>query len=200
MTYRERQKRVTEKEIIGGLAVAIGTVGYGIYIHGVFRLRVRPHMFTWIIWAVVMTIGFAAQYLEDSGPGAWNLGMSALATISIAAASCFYGEKNITRSDWVVFIGALSAIPVWLATHDPLGAVVIISVIDAAAFYPTFRKSWPRPREESLWVYLLSVPQFLLSIVALDRMTITTALYPATIVTLNAALVVMLLWRRRISA
>jgi hypothetical protein len=190
------KRRMTEKEIIGGLAAAIGVIGYGIYMHGVFRHRIRPHMFTWIIWGVVMSIGFAAQYFEDSGPGAWNLGVSAFATINIAVASCFYGEKHITRSDWVVFIGALSAIPVWLATHDPLWAVVIISVIDAAAFYPTFRKSWAKPREEGLEVYLLSVPQFLLSIVALERTTVTTVLYPATIVTLNAALVVMLLWRR----
>lgn len=188
---------MTEKEIIGGLAVAIGMAGYAVYLHGVFRGGLRPHMFTWIIWAVVMSTGFAAQYAEDAGPGAWNLGMSALATISIAVASCFYGEKNITRGDWIVFIGALSAIPAWLVTHDPLWAVVIISAIDAAAFYPTFRKSWAKPREEGLLVYLLSVPQFLLSIIALERVTVTTALYPATIVTLNAALVAMLLWRRR---
>jgi uncharacterized membrane protein YidH (DUF202 family) len=186
-----------EKEIIGGLAAVLGVAGYGIYMWQVRRRTIRPHMFTWIIWGVVMSIGFAAQYVEDSGPGAWNLGVGAVATILIAVASYFYGEKNITRGDRVVFIGALSAIPAWLATNDPLWAVVIISAIDAAAFYPTFRKSWIKPQEESLWAFLIGIPQFSLSIAALERTTLTTVLYPATIAVLNALLVVMLLWRRK---
>jgi hypothetical protein len=188
---------MSEKEIIGALAAVLGVAGYGVYMGQVYRRAIRPHMFTWIIWGILMSIGFAAQLAEKAGPGAWNLGVSAAATLMIAGASAFYGEKKITRSDWVFFIGALSAIPVWLMTDDPLGAVVIITMIDAAAFYPTFRKSWINPREESVSVFLVSVPQFLLSIAALERMTLTTVLYPAVIVSLNALLVMLLLWRRK---
>jgi hypothetical protein len=191
---------MTEKEIIGIAAVVLGVAGYGFYMGQIYRRAIKPHMFTWIIWGIVMSIGFAVQYAEEAGPGAWNLGVGAAATILIAAASCFYGERKITRGDWVFFIGALSAIPAWLMARDPLWAVVIISLIDAAAFYPTFRKSWMKPREEGSVIYFNGAVQFSLSIAALEKITVTTALYPATIAVLNAGLVMMLLWRRRVLA
>lgn len=186
-----------EKEIIGGAAVAIGLYSYAVYLWQIYRRTIKPHLFTWIIWGTLMFIGFAAQYVENAGPGSWNMGVSAVITFVIAGAAYFYGEKNITRSDWIAFIVALSAIPAWIMTDNPLWAVVIISGIDVVAFYPTFRKSWYRPGEEGAWSFFTGGAQFALSIFALENMTFTTVLYPAVIAAMNMLLVTMLLCRRR---
>ena len=168
-----------------------------LYLWQVFHRTIKPHVFSWIIWGTIGLIGFAAQYVGKAGPGCWAIGASSILCFVIAGTGFFYGEKSVTRSDWACFIVSLSAIPVWLATSNPLWAVVIVSAIDAVAFYPTFRKSWMNPHEEGMMAFLLYGLQMLLSIIALENFTLTTALYPATIFVLNIALTLTLLYRRR---
>lgn len=187
---------MSEKEILGALSVVAGVVSYAVYLWGMYRGKLKPHVFTWTIWGVLLGTGFLVQYAEKAGPGSWNLGVSAVLTLFVAVVAYFYGEKNITRSDWISFLFALSAIPVWLATDNPLWAVIIISTIDSVAFYPTFRKSWSKPQEEGLASFFIGSFQFFLSILALEKMTLVTVLYPATIVSLNILLVLMLVYRR----
>jgi len=175
----------------------VGLYSYAVYLWQIHHRTVKPHLFTWIIWGTMSSIGFAAQVVEKAGPGAWNLCLSAMINFVIAFLAFFHGEKNITRSDWIAFVAALSAIPVWIATDNPLWAVVIISVIDALAFYPTIRKSWMRPGEEGAAFFLIGTVQFILSILAMERMTITTVLYPGTIIVMNMLVVTLLLQRRR---
>ncbi|MFH1157998.1 MAG: hypothetical protein V1721_03825 [Pseudomonadota bacterium] len=189
---------MTEKEILGGLSVAVGIVCYAVYIWGIYRGTTKPHLFTWLIWGILQSIAFAVQVVEKAGPGAWNLGVSALIIFCIAGASFFCGEKHITRSDWVAFITALLAIPLWKMTGNPLWAVVIAAMIDVAAFYPTFRKSWMKPWEECAMAYFIGMVQFILSILALERTTLATALYPFVSVSLDGLLILMLLWRRKV--
>jgi len=51
----------------------------------------------------------------------------------------------VLPADWYFFLAALAAIPLWLLTRTPLYSVVVVTVIDALAYVPTFRKSWHRP-------------------------------------------------------
>ena len=189
---------MTEKEILGGLAVVMGMVCYAVYIHGIYRGNTKPHLFTWLIWGILMSIAFTAQVIEKAGPGAWSLGISALIVFFIAGVSFFRGEKNITRSDWATFITALLAIPVWKITGNPLWAVVIVSMINAVSYYPTFRKSWKKPWEECALAYFICIIQYSVSILALERITFTTALYPTIVTIMAGLLVLMLLWRRKV--
>jgi len=189
---------MSEKEFMGALSVAVGVASYALYLWGVYRGNVRPHLFTWFIWGTLLSVGFAAQYAGNAGPGAWNTGVSAIITFAIAGTAYFRGEKHITRGDWIAFIIALSAIPVWRVTDNALWAVIIVSAIDAMAFYPTFRKSWDKPREEAAFSFFMGSLQFIFSIFALENVTFTTALYPAIIVIMNVMLVLMLLYRRKV--
>ena len=189
---------MTEKEILGGLSVVMGMACYAVYIHEIYRGNTKPHLFTWLIWGIIMSIAFVVQVVEKAGPGAWHIGISALIVFFIAGMSFFRGEKNITKSDWTAFIIALLAIPVWQITGNPLWAVVIVSMIDAAAFYPTFRKSWTKPWEESAKAYFICMIQYSVSILALERITFTTVLYPTIVTIMAGLLVLMLLWRRKV--
>jgi len=191
---------MTEKEIIGILAIVVGAVGQGLYLWQIFRHKVKPHIFSWIVWGLLGLIGFAAQYAANAGPGCWSMGIFAATCFVIAGTGFFYGEKSISRSDWICFFSLLSAIPAWVLTNNPLWAAIIVSIIDAVAFYPTFRKSWMHPHNEGVTAFFIYSVQMVLSLSALDNYNLTTALYPAVILIMNVSLAVVLLYRRRVLA
>ena len=118
----------------------------------------------------------------------------------IAALTFRRGEKHITKSDWIAFIAALAAILVWLFTKEPLWAVVLITMIDSLAFYPTFRKSYIKPHEETVMTWWVNSIKFVFALLALEQVSLVTALYPSYLVLANGALAAMLIWRRRVMA
>ncbi len=184
-------------EFFGLAALAIGLYGSAFYIRSILKGQTKPHVFTHVVWGTVTFIAFLAQLHDSAGPGSWAMGISALACFTNAALALKYGEKNITRGDKIAFIASLTAIIPWVLTKDPLGSVILISIIDAVAFYPTFRKSWNKPWEENLTAYNIANLKFLLSLVAMRNFTIVTTLYVATVMALNGAFVIMCLIRRQ---
>ncbi len=178
------------------IAIILTLIGYTEYCRSMLAGITKPHMFTWIIWASLTAIAFFAQ-ISDSA-GAWITGLSATISFFIAGYAYFYGEKDITRSDWLVFISALSAIPIWMVTNNALYSVIIISIIDALAFYPTFRKSWMKPNEEAIIAYIMAFFKFTLALFALENVSATTALYPFSLVVMNAAFIILVVWRRKV--
>ena len=185
-------------EILAFAAVAIGLYATGIYIVSIIKGETKPHLFSWFIWGLLTAIAWAAQIHQNAGAGAWVTLTAALMCFVITVLCFRYGEKTITRSDWITFIAALCAIPLWFLTKDPLWSVILVTVIDMLGFYPTFRKSWLKPGEETLWTYGLSVVKFGLGMMALETFNVTTALYPFSLVVTNAAFVIFVIARRKI--
>lgn len=183
-------------EFIGFLTLLIGITGEAIYLRSIFRGDTRPHLFTWLIWAILCTIGYLAQLTEESGPGTWALGITALFSWFNAGLCLKYGDKEFTRSDKIAFIASLVSIIPWLMTNDPLWSVILISAIDIVGFYPTVRKSWHKPWEENLTAYYFANGKMLLSLFALENITIVTALYPSAIVVANCGFLLMCHWKR----
>jgi hypothetical protein len=142
-------------------------------------------------------IAFAAQVSGGAGAGAWATGISALLCVPIVIAALFDGEKEIRPLDWMSLVAALLAGMAWAINHDPTISVVLVTFIDAVAFSPTIRKSIRRPEQETLTNYVLSGAKHALSIVALSRISIVTALYPAVVGAMNVVVIAVLTNRRR---
>lgn len=184
---------------LGLLALAIGLISYIPYFRGILADQTKPHAFSWFIWGLLTAIAFFAQVTSGAGPGAWVTGFTAIVCFIIVGFALVKGEKKITLSDWVTFIAALATLPIWYATDNPLYAVILITLIDALGFYPTFRKSWHKPQEEVTVTYGLSAVKFAIALGALQNLNWTTALYPASLVLMNGAFVIMVLWRRNVA-
>ncbi len=184
-------------EIIGFAAVALGIVSQGIYLVSIFQGKTKPHLFTWLVWTIISGIGYAAQVHDNAGPGAWVMGLTCLCSAYTAILCLKYGEKTFTRGDKIALCSSLFAILPWMMTEDPLGSVILISIIDVVAFYPTIRKSWMKPDEENLTSYNLASGKLIISVFAMTNLTVTTALYPVAIVFINTVFVVMCLVRRK---
>ncbi|TAL29098.1 MAG: hypothetical protein EPN97_13745 [Alphaproteobacteria bacterium] len=188
---------VMTKTILGAIAAGISIYTYVPYFIGIFKGRTKPHAFSWIIWALVTGITSAAQIVSHGGAGAWVTIIEALATSAVSIIALFKGETNITRGDKIGFGLSLSAIPLWIATGDPLWSVILVTAISVSGFWPTFRKSWPQPWGEVAQTYLLAAPAYALSITALDELNWTTALYPGVLMVANLAFGATLLLRRK---
>lgn len=191
---------IIAKEILGFCSIFLALIGYVPYIYGMVKGRTRPHAFTWFVWALLTFIAFFAQFDQGGGVGSWLMGFTAIMTLGISLAAFFMGKRDITRGDLICFIVSLLSIPLWVITKDPTLSVVLITAIDAVAFYPTFRKAYGKPYEEVTFTYTVSALKFVIGILALEAYNMATVLYPASLVILNGAFVLLLLWRRRVLA
>jgi drug/metabolite transporter superfamily protein YnfA len=184
------------KEILGAVAVVVGLIGYAPYIRDVLRGTTKPHLFSWLLWGVIEITAFIAQVQKGAGPGSWVTAVSALFVCFIAYKAMMVGEKNITTLDWLGFAGAFLGIIAWIFTQNPTGAVIIITITDACAFIPTYRKGYQRPDEETITEFGTSSAKHAIGLLAIKSYNIATSLYPASLVLTNGVFTIMV-WLRR---
>ncbi len=188
---------LTHKEWLGLLAVILGFCSYIPYIITIHKGQTKPHAFSWLIWGILMLIGYAAQVYDGGGAGSWITGISGLISLYIAALAWKVRKHDtVTKSDWITMALTLSAIPLWLVTDSPLWSVILISIIDSAGYYPTFRKAYKLPQEEYTPSYNIGAAKHLISIAALEHYSLITALYPAVLAMMNIVFVLWVYWRR----
>ena len=186
------------KALFSGAAIALTFAAFLPYIVSIRSGRTRPHVFSWLIWGVTTLLVFLATWAGGGGVGAWPTGVSALITFFIAWLAHAHGaDREITTSDWLFLLGASSALPLWFLTADPLGAVVILTLVDMLGFGPTLRRAYAHPEQERVGFYSLFVLRNLLVLLSLERLTLTTALFPAAVGLGCVGLVLLLLLRRR---
>lgn len=186
------------KTLFGLLAVAIGLLGFIPYFWTIFKGKTKPHAFSWLIWAVMTGIAFSAQILDGAGSGAWVTGVTTFATFGIFLISLRRGEKEITKSDALSLIGSALALLLWKITNDPLSAVILVVVIDTLGYFPTVRKSYHKPDEETVLLYFSAGLKYVFALLALEHYSLVTVLFPAYLTIANTLFVVMLLMRRSV--
>lgn len=184
------------KESIGFLSVILTAVGYASYFQSIFRKQTKPHTFTWVIGAIANGIVFTGQWTHGAGAGSWVAGFTALLCVAIAGLSIKQGEKNITKSDVIAFVLALTAVALWYVTDDPLAAVCLATLIDILGCYPTIRKSYGKPYEESLFAWTVCGLRSGLSLFALEHYSLVTVIYPLALTFVNGGMTGLLIWRR----
>lgn len=189
---------MTLHQIMGLFAVLIGAAGTVHYYIGIFKRDIHPHAFTWMIWALTTWIIGIAQYSDGGGVGAYVTILSGAVATCTAVLALKFGRRDITRSDWISFIAALFTIVLWYVTSTPLYTVLLLILIDMFGFYPSFRKGYIKPWEEGAFLFGAVSIKFLLTVFALEHLSIITALYPLMLFVTNGVFVIMLMARRRV--
>ncbi|MEK7059401.1 MAG: hypothetical protein AAB971_01445 [Patescibacteria group bacterium] len=185
------------KTVLGAGSIVLALVGYFPYVRNVVKGKTKPHALSWLVWAVLSAIAFAIQVVNNGGAGAWLTGLAALASIGIFFISLKKGETNILFVDWLSLLIATVALALWFITDRPLLAVILISSVDAiGGFFPTFRKSFSKPYEETASLYFIYAASLMLSLAALRNFDLVNALYPGSFVLINLSMVVFLGVRR----
>lgn len=185
------------KNILGIVATLIAFIAYIPYFRDIFANKTKPHAFSWFVWGVLTAIAFFGQIAGGAGAGAWVTGFTALVCFIISFFGFRKGSSNIVLIDWISLLGAGIALLLWAVTKNPLLSVILITITDAFGFFPTFRKSFSRPQEETVSTFFLSGLKFIFAILALRTVSVITALYPLSLVLMNWIFVLMLIIRRK---
>ena len=186
------------KEWLSAIAIALTFAAFLPYIRSILRGAVRPHVFSWVIWGTTTYVVFLAQLEDRGGVGAWPIGVSGSIAIFIAFLAWWKrADITITGTDWLFFLAAMSSLPFWYLTADPLWAVVVLTTVDLLGFGPTVRKAWHLPHSESLLFFALFMNRNLIAIMALEHHSVTTVLFTAVIAAACGVIMAMVTYRRR---
>lgn len=187
------------KELLSAVAIALTFIAFFPYIRAIMRGATRPHVFSWVIWGVTTFVVFLAQLEDHGGVGAWPIGVSGVITLYVALMAYIKrADITITKTDWVFFTTAMSSLPFWYFTSDPLWTVVILTTVDVLGFGPTARKAYSSPFDEPLTFFALFMARNLIVIMALENYSLTTVLFPAVIASACLFLILMITYRRRV--
>lgn len=185
------------KEILGITAVVISIFSLFPYISDIVKKKTKPHLYTWVIWTPLTFMAFFSQMSDGAGAGAWTTGVTAILCLLILALSFKFGTKDITRSDKVMLAGVVSATFLFIVVRNALLSIILVTFIDVAAFYPTIRKSLKKPYEETLSTHNFAAIKHFISIFALEKISLITALYPSAVFLANLILVGVLIKGRK---
>lgn len=185
------------KELLAILATVLTIAAFVPYFRDIVRNKVKPHVFTWLVWSICTFTVFFAQLSAKGGVGAWPIGVSALLTSGVAVLA-FLKRSDITivRVDWIFLGMAMLALAAWYLTSDPTASVIILTVVDLCGFAPTLRKAYKDPHSESVPFYALFMLRNLVVVGALENYSVATAFFPAAIAAVCGMLIVMI-WIRR---
>lgn len=189
------------KDILSIVAIIITIYAFFPYIKQIVTNVVTAHTFSWVIWGLTTSIVFFAQIQDKGGVGALITGVSGAISIGIAIlAFTKRGDGSITKIDWAFFIVALSSIPFWYFTSNPMWAVVVLTTVDLLGFGPTIRKAYDNPHKESIFFFLLFVIRNIIATIALENYTITTVLFPVATALSCLLLISIIVFRRKVVA
>lgn len=187
------------KEAFSATAMALTFLAFYPYVRAIIREKTRPHVFSWLIWSAVTFVVATAQLAGGAGVGAWPIAVSGLITGGVALlALSKSADTSVTGSDWTFLSLALSALPLWWVTADPLYAVLILTGVDLLGFGPSVRKAWNLPHEENATFFALGALRNGFVMLALEQYSWTTGLFPAAVGIGCAAFVLLILMRRRV--
>lgn len=182
---------------ISAVAFVVTIALFANYIRSIRVAETVPHVLSWIVWSAGTVIVFLAQLAGGGGVGAWPIGFSGCITAYIAFLSYSKRPQSSIKSlDWIFFVLAISALPAWWLASDPLWAVVLLTSADVIGFGPTFRRAYHHPYQEHMGFFALGALRNLLVVLALERYSWTTVLFPAAVGIACFALACLLYARR----
>lgn len=185
------------KEIWGFIAILLTFAAFGPYIFQIWFGHIRPHYFSFLIWGFTTFVIFLGQLADGGGAGAWPIGVSGIITLFVAwLAYLKRATHTVTKTDIFFLVIALSALPLWSVTNDPMWAVLLLVGIDLFGTIPTMRKAHVFPHEEQALFFSVMIARNAVSILALEHYSVTTLAFPVTIGLANIVLVGLILIRR----
>lgn len=187
---------VDVKDIFGAIALVLAFGCYVPYYVGIFRKKVKPHPYTYLVWVITILITSVSSFLHGGGASSWNLIATTFLVSGVFILSFRYGTGDVTRFDFVCLVLSVLAVVLWVMSDDPVMAVVFATIVETISFLPTIRKTWWAPDTESALSWFVNVFKHALSVAAVSQFSVTTVLYPAVLVFLNLILVAEILYRR----
>lgn len=87
------------KIILGVLATILGIISFLPYLRDILNKKTKPHVYSWLVWTIIQTVGVLAMIKGGASFGALALAVGSLFCITIFLLAFKYGTRNITKFD-----------------------------------------------------------------------------------------------------
>jgi len=178
------------------LSIASNITATSYYIYSIYRIRIKPHAFTFIIWSIELGINLAVQTFSGVGWGAILLATNFLGCLIVFLYCIKKGYIQYDKLDWLCLILGLLAIALWFITKHPIYSVILSCIIDFFAFLPSFRKSFRKPFEDSALLFFVAGLEYLMTFPSYKVYSFLVLAYPIVVLCLDLSYACMISIRR----
>lgn len=186
------------KVVAGTIWTILALVAYLPYIKDTMKGETKPHVYSWFIRIILWTITTILQWQDGAWPWArvtWWVTFTCIVVVVLALRQ--WWERDITMWDSIALVLSLISIVVRLLLDHPLFAMIVVTIAEALSFYPTLRKAYRKPFEETISWYAMAAVRSVFAIIALSQITWITVMYPAFLILVCWWTALFILIRRR---
>lgn len=181
----------------GLIAVGLAIAANIPYMYQIARRKVRPHPFTHFALGVTITTTGVIMMSNGAGAGAWSdFADGALSFVIVVLTLKNYKKQKFALSDVVCLVAALLALAIWLLVGNPLIAVLLLMTSDVFAMIPTIRKTWRKPKSESLAYWSIFILNGVFIVLALSEYTFLTLVGVVAWFVMEIPLVLFILYKK----
>ena len=139
------------RDALGALSVILAVAGFLIYFWQTLSGEVRPHPLSWFLFGVLSVTGYLVQRDQGAQAGSWALLAMSVICFLLVAVSVIRGERSFSRAEWTFLIAGVFVFAFYLFTKEPTVAAVLITLVDALGYGPTFTRGWTNPQTDARW-------------------------------------------------
>jgi len=188
---------IWHREILWIFTILLWIGAYYPYIRDILKWKTKPHIFSWIVFVIMDVVAFFIQFWDNAWPGAWWIMATWIWAIFVMLLAVKYWEKHITKSDVLAFSFALLSILFYVFLDNPYLSQIMIFIILFLAMYPTIRKSYHKPHQETISIYSIAMLRSMLSIWAAVNLSFLTIGLPVLTIILNTFFIWMIVVRKK---
>jgi len=176
------------------VAVFLNLIGQLLYIKSITKGHAKPNLVSWSIWMLAPFIAVFFQLKAGAGLSVLPVFMAGFGPLIIITAALI--TKNalwkINSFDLICGVFSLTALLLYILTHN-LGISIFFAILsDALAFIPTFVKSWKYPESESVAGYSWCVISNTIGLLIIKDWSFTIYSFGVYLVVFNIAEVIIL--------
>jgi hypothetical protein len=137
------------------------------YIRAVLNGKTKPHQLSWLVFTIMNSMVFLAQYLAGGRSSTLISLTFAIYSFIIFILSFSKGTRNTSRLDKLLFTFALVAMVIWVLTRSNEIAIVLTLLIDLAATTMIILKVRVHPNSEAPFSWLIGTIAYVFSCITL---------------------------------
>lgn len=150
-----------------------------------------------MVFVILDVITVLVKYNAWAWIGAWATMAITMWSIMIVILSFKYWEKEIKKSDIISFSLAILIVILYITLSDPTYSKIGVLVILTLGFYPTVRKTYYKPDEETLSMYYLAWIRSIIAIFATAQLSFLTLGFPVYVIFANFFFAWMIIARKK---
>lgn len=181
--------------LAGGILALVDPVPY---VRDILRGSTRPHRGTWLIWATLGLVAFAAQV---AGGGGWSLvflGIQAASMTLVVLLSVRRGVGGTSPVELALIGVAAAGMVGWFVLDEPVVATACVVLADAVGVALMLPKAWHDPWSETTSTFALAGGSGLLGAAAIGEAALDLLLYPVYFAVANGVTAAVLVHRKRV--